>query len=270
MVNSTWGATPDVNGDGRPDVIVAAPGAAVAAAGDVDGDGYGDVVFGAPRESGGDGAAYLFRGAAAAPYGVSERILRDSSNTAQGTSVAGLGDVNGDGFSDFAISAPQRGGRVSVFMGRPRGTALPRVDLVTGTSQFGQAVAGVGDINGDGYSDLLVGAPQEASSAGRVFVYLSSATGVGTTASATLSPPAGSPRRFGYGLAVPGDLWGAEGRPDGRADFLVGAIGLTSPTPADTDGRAFVYLGGSPPLGAPTPLSLMFTPAAEFGYDFAG
>jgi hypothetical protein len=79
----------------------------VAGAGDVNGDGFSDLLVGAPGANGGDGAAYLFLGRASIPQTFpTGGLFGSSTGGALGTSVAGSGDFDGDGFADFVSGAP--------------------------------------------------------------------------------------------------------------------------------------------------------------------
>src|SRR5215831_5700807 len=95
-----------------------------------------------------------------------------------GKSVAAAGDVNGDGLSDYAVGAPGAGGtgQVLIYLGSSAGSFTLQATLTAGdaTSGFGAAIAPAGDINGDGFDDLLVGQPTRNAAAGRVWVYLGS------------------------------------------------------------------------------------------------
>jgi len=230
-------------------------GASVAAAGDVNDDGYDDVIVGAEAYpvTGGDGAAFVFLGSASGiaggtPAAADTRIESDQSGGLLGGSVAAAGDVNGDGYDDVVIGADAYDagqtdeGAAFVFLGSATGIAdgTPGSGGVTQleSNQTGAAMgraAGVGDVNGDGYDDVLVGA--EAYDAGHTdegaaFLFLGSASGITTTAAAQLEAnDAGA--LFGASLAGAGDVNG-----DGGADVIVGAEAYAS-----GDGAAFVYHG---------------------------
>ncbi len=148
-----------------------------------------------------------------------------------GSAITAL-DFNGDGYYDLIVGEPGWN-RVWVFFGGPGFDTVP--DLVlTGVagSDFGTSVVALGDINGDGFDDLAIGAPRDNSggaSAGRVFVFFGDTLPPSTPAiTLTGRNPGG---RFGYALAG-GDVNG-----DGTPDLLVGAPGAQ---------RAYLYLGGEP------------------------
>jgi hypothetical protein len=148
-------------------------------AGDVNKDGYADIIFGAPSISSDTGAAYLVLGgpstttpfAVPASNGRTITYTPESSNGAFGWSTAGVGDVNKDTFDDFVICARYFDstltdvGACYLIYG---GTSLQSKTMtslgsggirITGTianQKLGQAVAGVGDINKDGYVDILI------------------------------------------------------------------------------------------------------------------
>jgi len=163
-------------------------GFSVASAGDVNGDGYDDVIVSAPYSdaNGADsGAAYVIFGAAgtAAPDltkldGADGFVVKGiAAGDDAGFSVASAGDVNGDGYADLLIGAPagdaNHSGDTYVLFGHAGGFS-PTIDLTkldtsqgfwiegsTAGGALGQSVTSAGDINGDGFDDLLVGAPGE-------------------------------------------------------------------------------------------------------------
>ena len=220
-------------------------GDAVASAGDVNGDGYPDVIVGgwANDANGLDaGAAYVFFGGPAADD-VPDLVLRgQGSGDNFGTSVASAGDVNGDGYGDLIVGAwlssyvSTRTGRAYIYFGGPVPDALP--DLILQGQGFGDhfgvSVASAGDVNGDGFSDVIVGASENdaaGTDAGRAYIYLG---GLAPNAVADLTLTGGAAGdHFGYAVASAKDFNG-----DGHPDVVVGAYG------AGGTGRAYVFYGG--------------------------
>jgi hypothetical protein len=137
-------------------------GDAVASVGDVDGDDVPDVLVGAPGGTGiAAGSVQLYSGADGT------LIRRHDAETPVenlGDSVAGLGDVDGDGIGDYAVGAPRFGGGtgvepygyVKVFSGA-NGAQLARIQGKK-SEQLGWNVRGPGDLDGDGHPDLLASA----------------------------------------------------------------------------------------------------------------
>ncbi|HMB68254.1 MAG TPA: FlgD immunoglobulin-like domain containing protein, partial [bacterium] len=142
-------------------------GASVDGAGDVNGDGYDDVIVGAPGQgASGDGWAYVFPGSAS---GVSTPAIwtgigGGNGGAAFGASVAGVGDVNADGYADVAVGAPNyttggsQRGRVRVFRGGPGGIAGTWYTK-SGPTSVGECVAAGGDFDRNGRSNVLISAP---------------------------------------------------------------------------------------------------------------
>ncbi|MFO0602216.1 MAG: FG-GAP-like repeat-containing protein [Polyangiales bacterium] len=231
----------------RPSLTLNSPSAgnasfgyAVAGAGDVNGDGYADVVVGANGVGTGAGAAYVYLGGAAG-LAATPAVSLTSAGGAFGTAVGCAGDVNGDGYADVAVGAERfasNAGRAYVFLGRAGGpAAAPSFTLASPSAGgfFGTPATAAGDVNGDGYGDLLVGAQNANGSVGQAHIFHGSAAGVALTPSGTLTGPDGVGGAFGYGAAGAGDV-----NADGFGDVVVGAF-----TAAARAGRVHVYLGSA-------------------------
>ncbi len=265
----------DVNGDGAIDALVGAPsvntvsvflstgsalattasavlpaptgttqfGASVAPAGDVNGDGFGDVLVGAP----GSNRAYLYLGTATGIEATAtpQRLIPTGASSNFGVSVAGLGDVNADGYGDVAVGT-NGGDIVYVWYGGASGLGATPTGLSSpvGANGFGRAVAGAGDVNGDGYPDVIVGAFNSSTA----YVFFGSATGLGTVPDVTIT---GTGSQFGASVDGVGDVNG-----DGFGDVLIGASG---------GDRAYVYTGRAGGLNAAAAFTLSPTYA---GYAF--
>jgi hypothetical protein len=147
-----------------------------------------------------------------------------------GSSVAGAGDVNGDGKADVIIGAPNftngesQEGAVYVFYGSsPNGinpNVFTRLEKNVANGHFGTYIAGGGDVNGDGYADIVVGAPYNAGTfgndIGKVYVYYGSAAGINTTPDILESQQAGD--YFGISVDIVKDMDG-----DGTDEIAIGA-----------------------------------------------
>jgi hypothetical protein len=246
--------------------IAARMGTAVGNAGDVNGDGYADALVGLPDATNGQAGEGIvqFRtgstvGLSAAPTLVLEANV---AGARFGASVCSAGDVNGDGYADVIIGAPLAGGagRAYIHHGSPGGLSAVAALTLTGpaASRFGASVSAAGDINSDGYADVIVGAPD----ANEVYVYLGSVTGIVTPAHTVLSEGAGA--LFGHSVGTAGDVNG-----DGFSDVVVGAIGYSNGQA--NEGAAYVYHGSL--LGIVLPFAQRMEPNvanARSGYSVAG
>jgi len=256
---------------------------------DLNGDGRNDLVISAPASNAGAtqaGRVYVYSGIDGALLWT---ITGQTTNAGLGWSVAHAGDVNADGLADLLIGEPMgdQPGRAYVFFGRlgpqsqNRTTADADMILVaTEPSGFGFSVAGAGDFDGDGADDLLIGAPTNDggfpgdAQAGAVFVY-SGATGQ-PLLTATGSMPG---MHLGWSVAPAGDL-----NNDGRTDIIAGAVGQLAEDPQGTllnDSHAFVYFGSATPAIATTdtanltlspdqPGDVLFGVTVEPGNDVTG
>src|SRR5262249_36100250 len=153
--------------------------------------GKSDVVAGAPQYANGqagEGAAFLYLGSTIRLATAAEWQLPSSAAGADLGGALASGDFNGDGYADVVVAAPsysgtqRREGTVWVFYGGPSGPADSPDWRVFGDQykgQLGSSVADAGDVNGDGYDDLIVGAPGYPTLAqGRAYVFLGGPTGL--------------------------------------------------------------------------------------------
>jgi hypothetical protein len=220
-------------------------GARVAFIGDVNGDGFADVGVGATHAGTFHGAAHVFLGTPSGMFGDSFDIPGESAS-ARAAVISSAGDVNGDGYSDVIVGAPGSNttGQARIYLGGPG----PRFDVVADVTldgevdfdSFGQAAASAGDINGDGFADVIVGAFENdagGQAAGRAYVYLGGAGSFDTAPDGTLTGTAVG-ESFGLAVAGAGDLNG-----DGYSDVVVGAP--NSGAGGGASGVANVYFGAA-------------------------
>ncbi|MFO0558053.1 MAG: FG-GAP-like repeat-containing protein [Polyangiales bacterium] len=308
-VDSSAAPHTDFNGDGFDDVVVGAPdadpgglvnagsahvfmgyppgvtpssmlvldgdaagiqfGFAVAGAGDLNGDGYGDLVVGAYRADPGArmdaGAAWVYYGSPIGLRARADRALEGvATNDLFAYSVASGGDVNGDGYADLLVGSNSgshagvdAGGTLSLYAGSPTGIAAAPTLVLGGATMgdgFGVSVASAGDVNGDGFSDVIVGAWSAARmagpDAGSASVFHGSATGLSVAPAVVLDGLADRDY-FGRTIASAGDVDN-----DGYSDVLVGAYYADYMGRSDA-GTTGLYLGG--------PMGVSSTPARVIG-----
>ena len=231
---------------------------AIASAGDVNGDGYADIVVGSLGypASAFVGIAYVFAGSSNGPSATPTTINAPGGGMTEfGVTVAGIGDVNGDGYEDIAVGNHASGGpSVYVFLGSPSGVATtPSRTLNVGAYLYFSdgAIAAAGDVNADGYSDLLIG-DSDYGAAGGAFVYNGGSGGIGSSPSTTFLA---LPNYNGTGNRVAG--LGDTNR-DGYQDIAITASGGTLT-------GVFVSLGSmSGPGALGTPPLTVFAPAWVF------
>jgi len=229
-------------------------GFSVSGAGDVNGDGYSDVVVGAWAYTNGqtnEGAVFIYHGQ---PTGINTSaaamVESNQANAQMGYSVSGIGDVNGDGYSDVIVGArvydngETDEGAAFVYHGSTTGINTIAAALLESNqvnAQMGFSLSGAGDVNGDGYSDVVVGAvlyDNGQTDEGAAFVYHGSATGLSTTAAAMVESNQAS-AQMGFSVSGAGDVNG-----DGYSDVIAGVYFYDN---AQTDeGAAFIYHGNSP------------------------
>ncbi|MES2639199.1 MAG: FG-GAP-like repeat-containing protein [Myxococcota bacterium] len=216
-------------------------GYVIGPAGDVDADGYADVLVTAPGYESSTGAAFLFHGSATGLLDEPTTTLVAAGASQFGYAAAALGDSDADGYDDVAIGHYgqfETPSVVRVYHGSASGLEpAPRVSVTLATdatSTFGNALAGPGDVNGDGYDDLVVGDVSSSARVGAGYVFLGSASGI-RTSSYTVLARGLTTRGLGDYVGRAGDVNG-----DGYADVLVG-----QPSHESSTGRVVVYLGSS-------------------------
>ncbi len=233
-------------------------GGAVDIAGDVDHDGYDDILVGAPNYSGeapsdqaGEGAAYLYYGAEDGPeLTASWKVEGELQAVRMGAAVAGAGYINGDEYADVIVGMPgftngdfENAGAVFVYFGSEDGLS-PSYDWLDAggqaSAQFGLEVNAAGDVNGDGYGDVLVGEPYYNNDiymdAGAVHLYLGNQFSLSNVPAWTYVGYRGGDR-LGMSASTVGDLNG-----DGCDDIAIGAPGFNAEGMLDT-GRVYVFYG---------------------------
>jgi len=237
-------------------------GSSVATAGDVNGDGYADIIVGAPDYTfnyNEEGAAFAFYGGADHPSGIAGWGIESNwTNADLGFSVGAAGDVNGDGYADIIVGAPyydstfSNEGAVLLYLGSAQGPGTVSDWFARGGQgdvNFGFVATSAGDINGDGFSDVIIGAPYydySAVDSGAVFVFLGSGSGMGNDGSPAnadwfgISAYGGG--LMGYSASTAGDVNG-----DGYADIVGGAPAFSESYSAE--GGVFVWYGSATGLG---------------------
>ncbi|MFO1052923.1 MAG: FG-GAP-like repeat-containing protein [Planctomycetota bacterium] len=209
-------------------------GSSVSAAGDVDGDGFADVIGGAPFESGS-----LAPGLARLLSGRDGSLLRTFSGDGRGDqfgrAVAGGGDLDGDGFCDVVVGAPFGdangfdSGYVRAFSGRS-GQTLWTVAGEAVSDRFGLAVANAGDVNRDGFDDVIVGASVPSRAyvlSGRDGTRIWLLSGATNSSFGSAVGGAGDVDRDGYpDLVVGAPMAAAPGAQAGEARLYSGRTGL--------------------------------------------
>ena len=212
-------------------------GWSVSSAGDVDDDGFDDVLVGAPDGGFDVGSAYLVLGPVSGTLDLANadaRLVGEAVGDWAGESVSSAGDVDGDGFDDLLVGADRNdeGGVDAGAAYLVLGPVAGRLDLANtdakllgeaGSDNAGDSVSSAGDVDGDGFDDLLVGAPgndEGGNGAGAAYLVLGPVAGTLSLAN-TDAKLLGEEEFDAAGVSVSsaGDVDG-----DGRPDLLLGAI----------------------------------------------
>ncbi|MBK8552535.1 MAG: FG-GAP repeat protein [Ignavibacteria bacterium] len=214
-------------------------GASVSDAGDVNDDGYSDFIAGAPYYSSAKGRVYLFKNNLTGSDVADMRLLGETADSQFGFSVSDAGDVNSDGYPDFITGAYRYSsfkGRAYIYFGGPAFDNIADVilDGEAASTNFGHDVSGAGDVNGDGYDDVIIGAHQYSSSRGRAYLFYGGAA-MDNTADVIFTGES-SVDHLGFSVSKAGDVNG-----DGFSDVITGAHYGGS-----NAGKVYIYFGGSP------------------------
>jgi len=212
-------------------------GYSVSDAGDINNDGYDDVIVGAYSYSSSTGRAYIFYGGSSLDATPDVIMTGQTTGDSFGSSVSGAGDINKDGFDDVIVGAGSYGsstGRAYIYYG---GVSMDNIADVTMTgeaaSYFGGSVSGAGDVNGDGYDDVIIGASNYNTFTGRAYIYYG---GVSMDVTPDIIMTGEGIFNF-FGLSV---SRATHLNNDIYSDVIVGAFGYNS-----NAGRAYIYFGSS-------------------------
>ncbi len=219
-------------------------GYAVTSIGDSNADGYADFLIGAPGHGSGGGEAYVYYGRASWPSQVQQATTRvertDSDIQGLGSVVAGGGDLNGDGLSDYFLGAPvfdsqsAAVSRAYLYFGRASapgfiGSANVVLDAPSDGLGFGSSASLTGDLDADGFADLAIGFPlatdgsQQSTPAVHVYRGSASWTSPRTTSDCVIEAPYSGLGFFGTAMVI-ADLDG-----DGYDDLVVGSAAKSNP-----------------------------------------
>jgi hypothetical protein len=227
-------------------------GSVLTFAGDMDGDGYDELAVGSPTLSSSQGAVYVLEGnptaAVTTMAAAAGATFTGPTSGLAGTSLAAAGDVDGDGYDDLLVGAPgvtSSAGAAYVVTGK---ATLASAALTASSHKFtgssaakaGTSVSGGGDVNGDGYIDLAIGAPgvdtSSSTDTGRTYLILGPIASVALTSSDVILAGDAANDTFGTTVAINGDNTG-----EGYDDLAIGVPGYTG---AATDGGGVFLFNG--------------------------
>jgi hypothetical protein len=224
------------------------------AAGDINGDGYDDVIVGASGWDGdfsNEGLALVFYGFGGGLQSEPAWVIPGGQEGARfGRAVAGAGDVDHDGFADILVGAPNfthdedllQAGAAFLYLGSGDGPSLSADWASYGEQAFasyGYALHTAGDVNADGFADVLIGAPFLGTSGdpsgGAAYLFQGSSTGLNPAGEDWFMEEDKTEAYFGYSLGFAGDV-----NADGADDVIIGAYNYRI-LENDKKGRAYAY-----------------------------
>jgi len=233
-------------------------GKSTSTAGDVNGDGYDDVIVGAYTYDNGqenEGKVFVFYGSAIGISAVPDwTVESDQANAQFGWLVSTAGDVNNDGYDDVIVGAytydngESDEGKVFAYYGSVNGlSTVPdwTYESNQANALLGNSISTAGDVNGDGYDDVIVGAVHYSngeSIEGSAFVFYGSENGVSSSPDWQVESNQANSQFANY-LSTAGDVNG-----DGYGDVIIGAHAYDNGQ--NDEGKAFVYYGSSIGLSA--------------------
>ena len=248
------------------------------AAADFNNDGFNDLVIGAPAYAFGqsdEGVVFIHNGSAAGINPAYSSRQKNQVEAYLGTDVDAAGDVNGDGFPDAVFGAPffdngqTNEGAVYVYWGTVFGLTtaeMTTIEVNQSEAYLGDQVAGAGDVNNDGYDDIIIAAPNfdnGQTDEGAVYLHLGSASGISSTPTLMLEGNQAS-CYFGSTIAAAGDL-----NNDGFDDVLISAV--TYDNGEVNEGMVFIYYGNASGLNTTPAYTLEANQAgAYFGRGLSG
>ncbi|SFM90929.1 Por secretion system C-terminal sorting domain-containing protein [Chitinophaga sp. YR627] len=223
-------------------------GSRIVAAGDINNDGYNDIAVTATHQ------VLTFMGGPDGMATTPTNTLNINLSVEDALAIAGGGDINGDGYTDIILGIPyysndQSGeGATYIYHGGSTGIGATPATILEGNQEgagYGFDIEFAGDINNDGYADIIVGSPNQENGSqereGMAFVYYGRATGINPVPASTIQSNQ-SGAILGYSVSSAGDV-----NNDGNSDVLIGAIAFSNGQVAE--GAAFVYHGGAGSAG---------------------